>query len=132
MFHPIPAAYSGASGASAQYAGGFGSVAVGPLEFADVTTHRTGEHAALVAEEFAFEKGFRNGGETDDDKGAVFAVTRIANGLGDGVFAGAAFTAEQDVGIAWGGGFEHAEEITHRPAAADDFIEGCLDAQAVV
>ena len=55
-----------------------------------------GERAFFVAEKFGFHQRLGNRGAVDGDERFVLAGTFIVNGLGDEVFAGAAFALNQN------------------------------------
>ena len=69
------------------------------LEFADALDGRAGERAAFVAEEFAFEQLFGNGGAIDRQKRLLAAVAVMINRAGDKFLAGAAFAGDERGGV---------------------------------
>src|SRR5271156_318953 len=85
--------------------------AVGRFEPARLVLHRPGESAAHVAEELALEQLFRQRSAIDDDERLVLTPAPSMDLARDHVLAGAAFSREQNRGVAAGGlarGFEQA------------------------
>src|SRR5690606_32465783 len=76
--------------------------AIGQLEAADLTLVRTGEGAALVAEQLALKQTGREGGAVNLDEGAVGAGTAKVNGPCDEFLARAALAANEHGGAAVG------------------------------
>jgi len=99
------------------------SAAVGELEAANFLADGAGESAALVAEEFGFEKAAGNGGAIDFDEGAIATRTEIVDGAGEEFFAGAGFAEKQDGGAGWCGEFDLGEGALESGAFADDFLK---------
>ena len=96
---------------------------IGELEATDFLVDGTGEGAALVAEEFGFEKTGRNGGAIHFDEGTLFARAEIVDGAGDDFLAGAGF-AEDENGAAGGSDeLDLGHDATDRGAVADNFFE---------
>ena len=73
--------------------------AVGELEAADAVFDGTGEGAADVAEELAFEEFAWDGSAIDLDEGFAGAGAALVDGAGDEFFAGAALAEDEDVGF---------------------------------
>ena len=72
---------------------------VGQLEFADAPLGaRSGERAARVAEQLAFEQGVGDGPAVDANEGLVPAVAGGVDGPGDEFLAGAGFAGDEDRG----------------------------------
>ena len=69
---------------------------VGKLEEAGARGVRAGKGAPRVAEEFALEQVFRNGGAIDWNKRAIRPETKIVNRPCHKLLAGAAFTSKED------------------------------------
>ena len=90
------------------------------LEFADALHGRAGERASFVAEQFAFQQLFGNGGAVDREERLLAAVAVMVNGAGDEFLAGAAFAGDERGGVAGGDLADELEDLLHRLAAADD------------
>ena len=93
---------------------------VGLLEAAHAAGVRAGEGAAFVAEQFAFQQGFRNGRAVDGDERLRGALAVLVNRARDQFLAGAGFAANQH----GDGGGGHAPDFLvdglHGAAVADD------------
>jgi len=99
------------------------SAAVGELEAANFLADGAGESAALVAEEFGFEKAAGNGGAIDFDEGAIATRTEIVDGAGEEFFPSAGFAEEEDGGASGGGELDLGEGALERGTLADDFLK---------
>ena len=84
---------------------------VGQFEDAAFLRSRVGERALLVAEQLAFQQGFRNGRAVDGDERLGLAQALVVERFGDQVFAGSVLAFEQDGGGFAGGHAPH--EIHH-------------------
>ena len=93
--------------------------AFGQLEAAGAALQGSGEGAFLVAEDLAFDEGFRDGGAVDGDKGLVLAGRKLVDGAGDQLLAGAAFAGDEDRGGAGGDQLDEAEDLLHLGRGAD-------------
>ena len=98
--------------------------AVGDFEEAFFRGDGGGERAALVAEERGFEQIGGDGAGVDGDEGLVAAGRVGVDGLGDELFAGAAFALDEDGGAAGRDLRDEVEEAEHGVAFADDVFEG--------
>ena len=96
--------------------------AIGLLKAADAAFGRAGECAALVAEQFAFEQRFWNGGAVDGDEGRIGAVAVLEDGASDEFFAGAGFAADQDVEWFGGDAADVFVDVLHGRTLADEGI----------
>ena len=76
--------------------------AVGQFETAFALVERAGEGAFFVAEEFAFDEVFGDGGAVDLDEGSAGAGALAIEGAGDQFLAGAAFAGDEDGGLGAG------------------------------
>ena len=97
---------------------------VGQLEHARLALpFRAGERAFLIAEEFAFQQPFGDGGAVHGHEGPVLAGTGRVDALGEQFLAGAGLPADEQVGV--GGGVEHAEffEVAHMGGTGTDVPE---------
>ncbi len=103
--------------------------AVGVMEEAVLVGDRTGEGALAMAEEFGFEEVFGEGGTVDGDEGGVVAAGIVVEGAGDEFLAGAAFAEDEDGGVGIGDAFDHAEDVLHALAGADDLGEAVFLAE---
>src|SRR6266540_763797 len=115
--------------------------ALGLLEAADTARLRAGEGAAFVAEQFALQQRFRDGGAVDGDEGRLRPVAVLVDGAGDEFLAGACRAADEhgdgrggdtanllgnglhgaavaDDGRLGGAGFAQVHRLGHEPAAA--------------
>lgn len=94
--------------------------AVGDLEEAFLVVGGAGEGAFHVAEEFAFQQGFRQSAAILGHEGLVAPVAAVVQGPGDQLLAGAAGAFQQH----GGGGvlhlFDDLEDLQHFRAFADD------------
>ena len=95
---------------------------VGLFEPADALRVRAGEGAAFVAEQFAFQQRFGNGGAIDGDERRVGAVAVLVNGAGDQFLAGAGFAADEHVHRFGGDPANLLVNFLHRGALADERI----------
>ena len=95
---------------------------VGLLEAADAPGFRAGERAAFVAEQFAFQQGFRDGRAIDGDERRVGAVAVLVNGAGDQFLAGAGFAANQHGDRLGGDAADFLVDGLHGAAVADDGV----------
>src|SRR5690606_25434935 len=66
------------------------------LDLADRLLHRTGERAALVSEQLAFQELLGNGRAVDRDEPAVLARALRVQGAGNELLARAALAQDQD------------------------------------
>jgi hypothetical protein len=85
--------------------------AFGHFETTGLAGDGTGEGAAFVAEQLGLKKVFGQGGAVDDDKGLVFALAVLVNGLGDELLASAGLAADEDGGIGLGNATDHDEDV---------------------
>ena len=90
------------------------------LEFADALQGRAGERAAFVAEQFAFQELFGNGGAVDGEKRLRAALAVAVDRAGDEFLAGAAFAGDQRGGVARGDLADEFEHLLHALAATND------------
>ena len=67
-----------------------------------------GVRAFFVAEEFAFEEGFGDGGAVDGDEGAIASWAALVDGACDDFFAGTALATNEDGGR---GGSDARDEL---------------------
>ena len=88
------------------------------LEFSDALVGRAGERAAFVAEQFAFQKLFRNRGAIDGKKRLCAAVAVMINRAGDQFFSRAAFAGDERGGVAGGDLANEFENLLHRARCA--------------
>lgn len=103
--------------------------AVGVMEETVLVGDRAGEGALAMAEEFGFEEVFGEGGAIDGDEGGVVAAGIVVEGAGDEFLAGAAFAEDEDGGFGIGDAFDHAEDVLHALAGADDLGEAVFLAE---
>jgi hypothetical protein len=99
------------------------SAAIGEFKAADFLTDGAGEGAALVAEEFGFEKTAGNGGAIDFDESAIAARAEIVDGAGEEFLAGARFAEEEDGGASGSGELDLGESSLERRTLTDNFLE---------
>jgi len=86
-----------------------------------------------VAEEFALEQGFRDGGTVDGDKGLAGAQAAGVNGAGHEFFAGSTLAANENGGIAFRYARDKIADAAHGFALADERAFGFdLGAEALV
>ena len=97
--------------------------AVGDFEEAFLGGDGGGEGAFDVAEEGGFEELGGDGAGVDGDEGLVAARGVGVDGLGDELFAGAAFALDEDGGAAGRDLGDEVEEAEHGLAFADDVLE---------
>lgn len=103
--------------------------AVSVVEEAVLVGDSAGEGALTMAEEFGFEEVFGEGGAIDGDEGGVVAAGIVVEGSGDEFLAGAAFAEDEDGGVGIGDAFDHAEDVLHALAGADDLGEAVFLAE---
>ena len=94
----------------------------GELEEAGFVSVGSGEGAADVSEEFAFEESFDNGAAVEDDELAADPAAAMESG-GDEVFACAGRAFEKNGTVVGGDALDHAEEVPHDVAAGDEAFE---------
>ena len=76
-----------------------------------------------MAEEFGFHQRFGNGRAVDGDKRTVLARALVVDGLGDQIFAGAAFALNEDCGGLAGGHLLHeAHQLGYLRRDCDDLV----------
>ena len=97
--------------------------AVGLVEAADAIGHGPGEGSLDMAEQFAFQQGFRNGGAIDGDERLVPARAVVVNGAGDHFLAGAAFAGDQHIGAAFADLGDAFDDFAECRAGADQIVE---------
>ena len=93
--------------------------AFGQLEAAGAPFESSGEGALFVAEDFAFDQGFRNGCAIDGDERPLAARTQLMDGARHQFFAGAAGPGNQHRRGAGRNQFDQPENLLHlarRPA----------------
>ena len=90
--------------------------AVGHLEAANALRDRAGERALLVAEEFAFEQGLRDGGAVDLDQRAGRAGAPGVDDIGQHFLAHAALAGDQDAALGGGDQRRVVEDGLHERA----------------
>ena len=90
------------------------------LEFADAAFDGAGEGAFFVAEQFAFEQVFGDGGAVDGEERGLGAMAVMIDGAGDEFLAGAAFAGDERGGVRLRDLADELEDLLHRLAAADD------------
>src|SRR5208282_6668539 len=86
---------------------------VGEFEFAGLAGGGSGESSFFVAEKFALQKIFRNGGAVYLDKWTGSAARFFVDGAGDQVFANTAFSAQQDGGVGGCNPFDGGQHFLH-------------------
>lgn len=102
--------------------------AVGGFEAADAAFGGTGEGAAFVAEEFAFEQLWGEGGAVDDDEFGFGSAAEVVEGVGDEFLAGTAFAFDEDGGACGSDLLDAFEDPLHGGGIAEELVE----AEAVV
>ena len=95
---------------------------VGLLEAADAAGLGAGEGAAFVAEQFAFQQGFGDGGAVDGDEGRFGAVAVLVDGAGDEFLAGAGLAADEHVDGLGGDAANFLVDGLHGAAVADEGV----------
>ena len=80
------------------------------FEFSFSHAHGSGVRAFFVAEEFALEEGFGDGGAVDGDEGTVASWTALMDGACDDFFAGAALASNENGGRGWS---DARDELAH-------------------
>ena len=80
----------------------------------------------FMPEEFGFEQGLADGGTVELDERAVLAAAEVVHRRRDQLFTGPGLPAYEDRRIGRGDGFEHAEDLAHLCAFADDILEAVL------
>ena len=86
-----------------------------------------------MAEEFAFEQGFRDGGTVDGDEGLAGTQAAGVNGAGHEFFAGSTLAANEHGGIAFRYARDEIADAAHGRALADQRAIGFdLRAEALV
>ena len=96
--------------------------AVGLLEPADAPRLRAGEGAAFVAEQFALQQRFGNGGAVDRDERRVGPIAVLVKGAGDQLLAGAGLAADEHVDRLGGDAANLLVDGLHGGAAADQGV----------
>ena len=90
------------------------------LEAADAPLLRAGERTAFVAEEFALQKIFRDGGAIDGDERCLRPVAVLVEGAGDEFLAGAGLAANEHGDGLGGDAADFLAHILHGSAGADE------------
>ena len=85
--------------------------AVGFLDAAEFLADGAGEGAFFVAEEFAFQEVFGDGGAIDADVILLAAAAQAVEGAGDEFLAGAAFAQDEDGGVGGGDGLDELAQF---------------------
>lgn len=93
--------------------------AAGAFEDAVAAGDGSGEGAAFVSEQFAFDQGRGEGGAVDGEEGLLRAAAVNVDAAGDDFLADAAFAEEEDVGGSWGDLAEQVEDVEHAWIAGD-------------
>ncbi len=78
----------------------------------------------FVAEEFAFEEGFGDGGAVDGDEWAIASWAALMDGACDDLFAGAALAADEDGGSGRSDARDELADLTNLAAFADEVAGG--------
>ena len=89
------------------------SSAFGQFEASRAPLQRPGECAFFVAEDFAFDQGFGNGGAIDGNEWFVPARAEFMNGAGHQFLAGAARAGNQHRGRAGCNHFDEVKDLLH-------------------
>ena len=92
---------------------------MGQFEAAFALVQRAGEGAFFVAEKFAFDEVFGNGGAIDLDERRAGARALAVKRAGDQFLAGAAFALNEDGGLGAGDFADQLAEVLHGRAAAE-------------
>ena len=103
--------------------------ALGQFEAADAALQRAGECALLVAEDFAFDQRFRNGGAVDGDERLALARAELVDGARHQLLAGAAFAGDQHRGGAGRHHLDQVEDLLHFARRAHHRAQDALVAQ---
>ena len=90
------------------------------LEAADAPLVSAGERAAFVAEQFAFQQVFRDGGAIDRDKRGFGARAVLVDGAGDQFLARAGFAPDEHGDGLGGDAADFLAHVLHRAAGADE------------
>ena len=96
--------------------------AVGLLELAQAPGHGAREGPLLVAEEFGFEEGFRDGGAIHGDERGVGALAFGMNVAGQKFLAGSGPSGDQDGGGGAGHPLGHHQDVPHGGVLVDDGV----------
>ena len=97
--------------------------AVGHFNVSGAGFGGAGERAALAAEEFRFDQVLGKRRTVQPDEGLVGAAAQGDDGARGEFFAGAAFTANEDVDIACGDLLNGVVDEPHRLAGADEVLK---------
>ena len=100
--------------------------AVGQLETAFALVERAGERTLFVAEEFAFNEVFRDGGAVDLDEWSIGPRALAVEGAGDEFLSGAAFAGDQDGGLGAGDFADELAQCFHGLALPLQFVAGVV------
>ena len=98
---------------------------VGEFEFARLAGGGSGERSFFVAEKFALQKIFRDGGAVDLDEGPGSAPRLFVDGAGNEVFAHSAFSAQQNGGVGGRNAFDGGQHFLHFGADRRQCWDGC-------
>ena len=96
--------------------------AVGLLEFADAPPVGARESAALVAEQFAFQQRFRDGGAVDRQERGLAAAAVLVDRPGHQFLAGPALAEDQHGHVLRGDAADRLIEFLHGRRAAHQLI----------
>jgi hypothetical protein len=81
---------------------------------------RASEGAALVAEEFSFNKRLWDGGAVDIDESMIAPWTEIMDGAGGEFFAGSRGSGNQYGSVSWCNAFNNREQFPHHRRLANE------------
>src|SRR6185312_8298052 len=90
---------------------------------ASAALHGPGESPLFVAEDFAFDEGFGNGGAVDRDERVVLAWAERVQGTGDEFLSGSTFAGNKDGNVGWSDALDEGEDLLHFAGSADQGAE---------
>ena len=96
--------------------------AVGFLHAAQLLFDSAGEGAFLVAEQFAFQQVFGDGGAVDADVVVLAAMAQAVQRPGDQLLARAAFPQDEHGGVSGGHAADQLAQLVHVGRLADDLL----------
>ena len=98
----------------------------GLFDLAGRRLHRAGERTLFVAEQFAFEQSFGDGGAVDRDEGTGAPRRGLMQPTRQQFLAGAAGAEQHDRDVSRRDAFDGAHHLRHRIRGVDQAAESCV------
>src|SRR4029453_14031046 len=85
--------------------------------------HRAGERPTYVAEQLAFEQGFRNGAAVDRDEALIAPCAGVMNCPRGQLLAGSCFPCDEHGTRRRGDGSQKLEQLEHRRGPSNNAVQ---------